>query len=371
MSQLSTRSHSIDTMRGMTLALMIIVNMSISEEKSYAPLLHAVWHGFTLTDLVFPTFLFVVGTSLSFAMEKYQSLGNGAVLKKVFTRTVLIFLCGYCLYWFPFLQIDKAGQWGLIPLEDTRILGVLQRIALSYGLASLIVHFGRTRGAVVFSVSALIGYWWIMSTWGDYSLEGNAAIKLDKLVLGVTHMYRGEGVPFDPEGILGTLPATVNVISGYIAGRFLRTHGTNFEVVAKLLMVGVIAVVIALAWSAVFPLNKKLWTSSYVVCTIGIDLCILAILTYIIDIAAIRKWTGFFEVFGKNTLFIYLLSEVISSVFWIAHVGDKALFDWLYLNGFQWWAGNKNGSLAFAITFMMVCWGVGYVMDKKGIYIKL
>jgi predicted acyltransferase len=371
MSQLSARSHSIDTMRGMTLALMIIVNMSISEEKSYAPLLHAVWHGLTLTDLVFPTFLFVVGTSLSFAMDKYQSVGNAAVLKKVFTRTALIFLCGYCLYWFPFLQVDKAGHWGLIPFENTRILGVLQRIALSYGLASLIIHFGKTRGAVLYSAAALVGYWWILSAWGDYTLEGNAAIKLDKLVLGATHMYKGEGVPFDPEGLLGTIPSVVNVIAGYLAGRFLRTRGTNFEVVAKLLMVGAVAIVVALSWSAVFPLNKKLWTSSYVLCTIGIDLVVLAILTYIIDIASVDKWTGFFEVFGKNTLFIYLLSEVISSVFWIAHVGDKALFDWLYLNGFQWWAGDKNGSLVFALVFMMACWSVGCLMDKNRIYIKL
>jgi predicted acyltransferase len=371
MSQLSARSHAIDTMRGITLALMIIVNMSISEEKSYAPLLHAAWHGLTLTDLVFPTFLFVVGASMSFAMDKYQSLGSAAVLKKVFTRTALIFLCGYCLYWFPFLQADKAGQWGLIPFENTRILGVLQRIALSYGLASLILHFGRARGAIVFSVVALVGYWWIMSAWGDYTLEGNAAIKLDKLVLGVTHMYRGEGVPFDPEGILGTLPSTVNVIAGYLAGLFLRNRGANFEVVAKLLMVGAVAIVIALAWSAVFPINKKLWTSSYVLCAIGIDLCVLAMLTYTIDIASVQKWTGFFEVLGKNTLFIYLLSEVVSSIFWIAHVGDKALFDWLYLNSFQWWAGDKNGSLVFAIVFMMACWCVGYIMDKKHIYIKL
>ena len=267
--------------------------------------------------------------------------------------------------------MDKAGEWGIIPFENTRILGVLQRIALSYGLASLIVHFGKTRGAALYSVAALVGYWWIMLAWGDYTLEGNAAIRLDKLVLGVSHMYRGEGVPFDPEGILGTIPSTVNVIAGYLAGRFLRSRGANFEVVAKLLMVGAVAVVIALAWSGLFPLNKKLWTSSYVVCTIGIDLCVLGVLTYIIDIASVRKWTWFFEVFGKNTLFIYLLSEVGSSIFWIAHVGDKALFDWLYLSGFQWWAGDKNGSLVFALVFMMLCWWAGYVMDRKRIYIKL
>ncbi len=367
----TSRSKSVDTMRGITLTLMIIVNMSISEEKSYAPLLHAVWHGLTLTDLVFPTFLFVVGTSLSFAMDRYQCMGHAAVLKKVFVRSALIFLCGYLLYWFPFFQPDKAGHWGLIPLENTRILGVLQRIALSYCIASLVIHFGKARAAALYSLFALVGYWWIMASFGDFSLEGNAAIKLDKALLGASHMYKGEGVPFDPEGILGTLPSTVNVMAGYFAGRFLRTTGPSYEVVAKLLMAGAVAVVMALVWSAIFPFNKKLWSSSYVVCTVGIDLCVLATLCYVIDIASIRKWTGFFEVFGKNTLFIYLLSEVLSSIFWIAQVGDKALFDWLYANGFQWWAGDKNGSLIFASVFMLVCWSVGYVMDKKRIYIKL
>lgn len=358
-------------MRGMTLALMIIVNMSISEEKSYGPLLHAVWHGLTLTDLVFPTFLFVVGASLSFAMDKYQRMGTTAVLKKVFTRTALIFLCGYLLYWFPFFQMDAHGHWGLLPLENTRILGVLQRIALCYGMASLIIHFGKTRGAAVYSVLALLGYWWIMAAWGDYTLQGNAALAVDKVLLGTSHMYKGEGIPFDPEGALGTLPSVVNVLAGYFAGRFLQLRGSNYEVIAKLLLVGVITITLGLAWSASFPLNKKLWTSSYVLCAIGIDLCVLAVLCYVIDIASVRKWTHFFEVFGRNTLFIYLLAEVLMSVLWIAHVGDKALFDWIYVNGFQWWAGDKNGSLVFAAIFMLACWWVAQVMDRKRIYIKL
>jgi predicted acyltransferase len=371
MVAIPSRAQSIDVMRGMTLALMIIVNMSISEEKSYGPLLHAVWHGLTLTDVVFPTFLFVVGTSLSFAMDKYQRMGTAAVLKKVLTRTALIFLCGYLLYWFPFFQANANGHWGLIPLENTRILGVLQRIALCYGMASLLIHFAKARGAVIYSVLALLGYWWVMAAWGDYTLQGNAALMADKALLGSAHMYKGEGIPFDPEGVLGTFPSVVNVLAGYFAGRFLRASGANYEVVAKLLMLGALAIALALAWSSVFPLNKKLWTSSYVVCTIGIDLCVLAMLSYLIDIACVRRWTGFFEAFGKNTLFIYLFAEVLMSVFWIAHVGDKALFDWLFLSGFQWWAGDKNGALIFAIVFMLGCWWVAHIMDKKGIYIKL
>jgi predicted acyltransferase len=371
MKALAQRSQSIDVMRGLTLALMIIVNMSISEEKSYGPLLHAVWHGLTLTDLVFPSFLFVVGTAMSFTLEKYQSLGNAAVLKKIFTRTVLIFLCGYLLYWFPFFEFDKTGHLALLPLANTRILGVLQRIALGYGFASLILHYGKARGAFAFSAVALLAYWWILWTFGDYTLTGNAALKLDLAVLGESHMYHGEGLAFDPEGLLGTLPAVVNVLAGYFAGRLLRELGPSYEAIAKLMMFGAVCLVVALCWSSVFPFNKKLWTSSYVLCTVGIDLCVLALLVYVIDLRKLRGWTYFFEVFGKNTLFIYLLAEVLMSIGWIAHVGPLALFDWLFNHGFQWWAGDKNGSLVFALVFMLGCWLVGYAMDKKRLYIRL
>jgi predicted acyltransferase len=371
MSTLSQRSQAIDVMRGLTLTLMIVVNMSISEDKSYAPLLHAGWHGLTLTDLVFPSFLFVVGTALSFTLEKYQSLGNAAVLKKIFKRTALIFLCGYLLYWFPFFEFDKAGHLALLPLEKTRILGVLQRIALGYGFASLILHYGKARGAIVFSVVALLGYWWMMYSFGDYTLTGNAALKLDKLMLGDNHMYHGEGIAFDPEGILGTLPAIVNVLAGYFAGRLVREKGASFETIAKLMLVGAVCLGGALSWSGVFPFNKKLWTSSYVLCTIGIDLFVLALLVYVINLRKLHGWTYFFEVFGRNTLFIYLLSEVVQTILWTAHVGNLALFEWIYASGFQWWAGDKPGSFVFAIAFMLACWLVGYAMDKKRIYIKL
>jgi predicted acyltransferase len=372
MNQMQSRFQAIDVMRGFTLATMIVVNMSISDEKSYAQLLHAAWHGLTLTDLVFPTFMFVVGGAMSFTLEKYQRLGDTAVLKKVFGRTAVIFLCGYLLYWFPFFGFDKAGQLGLLPLSDTRIFGVLQRIALGYCFAALILHYGSTRISAAFAAAALFGYWWILSAFGDYSLAGSAEIKLDKLLLGESHMYHGEGVAFDPEGILSTLPAIVNVLAGYYAGRFVRERGRNYETIAKLMMMGALAIVAGLFWSNAFPLNKKLWTSSYVVCTTGIDLCLLAVLVYLVDVRTNRpRWTYFFEVFGRNTLFIYLLSEVVSNIFWLAHVGEQPLFEWLFSRGFESWAGSKNGSLLFALAFMLSCWLVGYAMDRKRIYIKI
>ncbi|MBV8909219.1 MAG: DUF1624 domain-containing protein, partial [Gammaproteobacteria bacterium] len=178
------RFQALDVLRGLTIALMIVVNMQAGPGRSYAPLLHASWNGLTPTDLVFPTFMFVVGTTLSFTLEKYAVLGAPAVLRKVATRTALIFLCGYLLYWFPFFTVDATGHVNLAPLGNTRILGVLQRIALGYGAAALIVYYAGRAGAISFSICALLGYWWLMHSFGDYSLAGSAAIKLDKLVLG-------------------------------------------------------------------------------------------------------------------------------------------------------------------------------------------
>jgi len=368
MTILRQRFQAIDVMRGLTLALMIVVNMSISATKSYAPLLHAVWHGLTLTDVVFPTFMFVVGAALSFTLEGYQRRGNAAVLRKIATRTALIFLCGYLLYWFPYFHFDAGKHLTLAPIAHTRILGVLQRIALGYGCAALIVHYGGRAGIVLYSVAALLGYWWLMHAFGDYSLDGNAELRFDKLVLGASHMYHAA---FDPEGILSTLPAIVNVLAGYLAGRFVRERRPNYEAIAKLMMAGAVCIAIGLAWSSVFPINKQLWTSSYVLCTVGIDLAVLALLIYVIDVCAQRGWTFFFEVFGRNTLFIYLLSEVGHKLLEVLHVGGGNLFDWLYTTAFQSWAGDKPGSLLYALTYMLACWLVAYAMDRRRIYVKL
>ncbi|KXK23310.1 MAG: membrane protein [Bacteroidetes bacterium OLB12] len=358
------RYLSLDVFRGMDVALMIVVN-SLGSTNTYSPLLHADWHGFTLTDLVFPTFLFVVGNAMSFSQEKYEAAGEGSFLTKVLKRTLIIFLLGYLMYWFPFVTQSETGEWVFKPFETTRVFGVLQRIALCYGIASLVIHYFKIKGALLFSVLALILYRVILFEFGDLTMEGNAGTKLDLWLLGPNHLYHGEGVPFDPEGLLSTLPATVNVIAGYVAGLFLQRNGKNYETLAKLLMVGAVLLVMAAWWGLMFPINKKLWTSTYVLHTVGIDLMVLAILVFIIEIAKLNKWTYFFEVFGKNTLFIYLLSEVFVIMMWTLRVGDTSLYNWIYENVFQSWAGDYNGSVLFALWVMLTCWGVGYWMDKK------
>jgi predicted acyltransferase len=367
--QQNQRYLSLDVFRGMDVALMIVVN-SLASSKTYSPLTHAEWHGFTLTDLVFPTFLFVVGNAMSFSQKKYEALGEGAFFGKIIKRTLIIFLLGYLMYWFPFVEPTDTG-WAMKPFSDTRVFGVLQRIALCYFLASVVIHYLKVQGALVFGVVALILYRVLLGAFGDLSVEGNAGTLLDLWLLGPNHLYHGEGVAFDPEGLLSTLPATVNVIAGYVAGLYIQRNGQNYETIAKMLLTGVVLLLLAVWWDLLFPINKKLWTSSYVLLTVGIDLCVLSLLIFIIDIAGKRNWTYFFEVFGRNTLFIYLLSEVFVIAMYVIPVGDGSLSGWIYHNLFQSWAGDLNGSPLFAVCVMLTCWVVGYFMDKRKIYVKV
>jgi predicted acyltransferase len=367
----SNRYLSLDALRGMTVTLMIVVNTPGNEATTFAPLHHAAWNGFTPTDWVFPTFMFVVGNAMSFSLGKYESLGNGPFLKKIFGRTLLIFMLGYLMYWFPFVQQNEAREWVMSPLGHTRIMGVLQRIALGYCFGSLVIHYLKDRGAAIFSVVALVGYYLLMVAFGDFTMEGNAGMPLDKLILGENHMHHGEGIAFEPEGILSTLPSIVNVIAGYFAGRLIQAKGNTYETVAKLMIAGVLLIFAGLCWHPFFPINKKLWTSSYVLYTVGLDLLILPIVLYVVEILRYRKWTYFFEVFGKNTLFIYLLSELGVTLLYFIHSREGSLYHGIYQHVFEPLAGGYMGSLLFALAWMMVCWGVGYAMDRKKIYVKV
>ena len=367
MNKLKNRYLSLDVFRGMDVALMIIVNSPGNGITSFGPLKHAEWHGFTLTDLVFPTFLFVVGNAMSFSMKKYESMGDAAFFKKILKRFSIIFLLGFLMYWFPFFE-----NGDLKPLAETRIFGVLQRIALCYLFASILIYYFKTRTVIIFSAVALIGYHVLLIAFGDLTLLGNAVLKLDKLLIGADHMYHGNGgVAFDPEGLLSTLPAIVNVIAGYLTGKFIQRSGQNYETVAKLLMIAALLVFAGFAWDLIFPFNKKLWTSSFVLLTCGIDILIIAILVYLLDMSKTGKWTYFFEVFGKNTLFIYLVSELlIISLAEISMNGTNA-YNWIADTIFISVAGNYFGSLLFALWIMFSCWLVGYIMDKKSIYVKV
>ncbi len=375
----ATRFLALDVFRGLTVCFMIIVNTPGDGATPFGPFLHANWHGFTPTDLVFPSFLFAVGNAMSFSMEKYRQIGDGAFLRKVLKRTVLIFLLGYLMYWFPFFTIQD-GSFSLKPIGETRIMGVLQRIALCYLFASLFIRYLSTRGVMIASIVLLFGYWLVMLAYGQapdiYGMQTNAGFYLDKFILGENHMYHGEGVAFEPEGLLSTLPSIVNVIIGYYAGVFVKNKGKNYETVARLLLAGSVLILAALVWNSFFPINKKLWSSSFVLLTTGIDLAIIGGLIFLVEILKAgqpeRGWTKFFTIFGKNPLFIYLLSELLAITMYQVNVTRKqSVFSWVNNGFFQRVAPGPVGSLFFAVFFMMVCWSVGYWLDKRKVYIRV
>lgn len=371
----SKRYLSLDVLRGLTIALMLVVNTPGSWGNIYAPFRHAAWHGFTITDLVFPTFLFVVGNAMSFSMRKFENLKNKVLLRKIFTRSALIFLLGTLVTLFPLVARTPGGDFVWKDFSSLRIMGVLERIALCYLIAALAIHYLKARGAAIFGVFLLFFYWGVMYFFGDqpdpYTLEGNAALKFDLLVFSPENLYEGYGIPFDPEGLLSTLPAVVNVILGYLAGLFIQRKGNKGSTVLKLFAAGIVFLVLGLLWDPYFPINKPIWTSSYVLYTTGWDLLLLAVLMGLIELAGYKKWTYFFEVFGKNPLFIYIMAGLVVRTLSIIHINDTTLKGWLYENLFLTWSEGKTASLLFALFYMLMMWLLGYWMDKNKIYIKV
>jgi predicted acyltransferase len=375
----SPRFLALDVFRGMTICFMIIVNTSGNGDTTFAPLMHASWHGFTPTDLVFPSFLFAVGNAMSFVMLKWAGLPQSTVLWKILKRTALIFLLGYLLYWFPFVHHTEENGWELNPISHTRILGVLQRIALCYGIASLMIYYLKPKWVMAITLLILVAYKFILDGYGDLTMVGNAGQKLDIWLMGENHLYHGEGIAFDPEGWLSTLPAIGNVVFGYFAGRYIQQKsrtdgkivlGKTYEGLTHLLLAGVVLIFLAYCWNMSFPVNKKLWTSSFVLLTVGLDLVILSTVIYIVDFLHKTKWTYFFQVFGKNPLFIYLLSEVGITLLWMIPVGDMQLPGWLYQHVFSL-TGAYTGALLYAVCWMLTCWVVGWWMDRKKIYVRV
>ncbi len=371
----SQRFTALDVFRGMTICFMIIVNTPGNWDTTYSPLHHAAWHGFTPTDLVFPSFLFAVGNALSFVMLSWATKSNAYVVGKILKRTFLIFLLGYMMYWFPFFKLDENLNVVAFPVSETRIMGVLQRIALCYGAAALMIHFLKIRTATIIAGVLLIGYWLVLLFLGEegkeFTMTGNIGQKIDLLLLGESHLHHGEGVAFDPEGLFSTLPAIGNVIIGFIAGKLILEKGKTYETLTKLMVAGFALMVIAYFWDLSFPINKKLWTSSFVLHTTGLDCLILASIMYVIDFLHKTRWTAFFESVGKNPLFVYLLSELLAITLNTIHTDrDTSLYQWIYQNIFSH-AGAYVGSFLFAITFMLACWLAGYWLDRKKIYVRV
>lgn len=366
----ATRYVALDVLRGITIVAMITVNNPGSWSHIYAPLRHSAWHGCTPTDLVFPFFLFVVGVSMFFSFSKYGNVLNRASFIRLTKRSILIFAIGLFLNSFP--------QWAK-DFSHLRILGVLQRIAIVYGIASLIVLTAKKKWLPIISAGILLLYWGILFYFGGdapYSLEENATIAFDRSIFGENHLYHGFGIPFDPEGLLSTMPALVTALLGYMAGALIQ-QTEKHKVPPYLLTGGSIGIAAGLLWGIVFPINKPLWTSSYVLYTAGWASIILSILIWLIDIKSFKKWTSFFVVFGMNPLFIFALSGVWAiSIIRIVrfHDSDGTMtnaYSWMYEHIFVPLAGPLNGSLLFALAHVCFFWLIAWVLYRKRIFIKV
>lgn len=363
---------------------MILVNNPGTWSHIYPPLKHAKWHGLTPTDLVFPFFLFAVGNAMAFVIPRLKEKGQAAFWKKIFKRLFLIFGIGLFLNWYPFFRLQdgefvfKAWQNGE---SGVRIMGVLQRIALAYFFASIIIYFTKLRHSILVAIALLVAYWLVVffgNPTAPYSIHGFIGNDIDKAILGIAHMYKGEGMPFDPEGLLSTIPCIAQVILGYWVGAKIITHGkTNSptdNLVAQLFIAAVGLLVIGYVWGLTFPVNKKIWTSSYVLVTTGLATAILATIIYFIEFKDKKLWLSeFFNVFGKNPLFIFALSAFFPKTARLFPLGDGLTFwNWPYKKIFQEIPGSPEfGSLLYALLVILFMWMIAYFMDKKGIYVKV
>lgn len=376
-SRTGNRFVALDIFRGMTIAGMVLVNTPGSWQYVYSPLRHAPWDGVTPTDLVFPFFLFAVGNALAFSMSKYEAIGSGEVLKKIFTRAALIFGIGLLLQLYPFVRWSD-GELVFKSLDNLRIMGVLQRIALAYMGGALIVHFFRPVKALIAGAILLLAYWAILLVFGDLSLEGNAVLKFDRWLLGEDHMYHGyhsailnQNIAFDPEGLLSTIPAVASVIFGFLVGKFLRTKGNSYETVSWLFVAGLSVLFLGLCWGLVFPINKPIWSSSYVLYTTGLATVILSMIIFVTDLKGQRSWSHPFVLFGRNPLLLYILSGVIVKTYGLVLIDDTNAYGALYRYVFQPVGGNYFGSLLFALFHVMIILAVGWWLDRKKIYFRV
>lgn len=364
-----SRLLSLDIFRGITIAFMIIVNNPGSWKYVYPPLRHAKWDGCTPTDLVFPAFLFIVGVSMWFSMGKYGYELNRKSIIKILYRTIVIFAAGFLLQLFPFFGKD---------MSTVRIMGVLQRIALAYGFGALACLLVKRDYLWILLIVILGGYYGLLALFGGpdpFSLEGNLVLRIDRLILGDSHLYNGFGIPFDPEGLLSTIPATGTVILGFLSAVLVGKGSANGVNSLKLVIYGIASIVAGMLFSRLFPINKPLWSSSYVLYSGGISMIILASLYLVIDVLGVKFWTGFFRVFGVNALFIYILAGLWVKILLMIKVGSGeevvTLYAWIYNNLCVPLFGHLNGSLAFAILQVLILWIPGYLLYRKKIFIKV
>ncbi|MEP6570194.1 MAG: heparan-alpha-glucosaminide N-acetyltransferase domain-containing protein [Acidobacteriota bacterium] len=373
----SDRLISLDVFRGITIAGMVLVNNPGTWSSIYWPLEHAEWNGWTPTDLIFPFFLFIVGVAIPLAFGRRIESGGSMrdLYWKVIKRTLIIFALG------EFLAIPISPEHSpYIHFDTIRIPGVLQRIAVCYLFAAIIFLKTKVRTQVIIAVALLVIYWLLMTrlhapgfVTGDLSKEGSVASFVDRTVFG-PHIWR-QGKVYDPEGILSTIPAIATTLFGVLTGRWLRSDKSPHEKVAGMFVVGACCVVIGWCWNPFFPINKSLWTSSYVFFTGGLALEFLALCFWLIDNKKYQLWARPFVVFGVNAIALFVGTGVMARLMGLIKLpwGDRqiSLQGWIFQKLFLPWAAPINASLTFAICFILLWLGLMWVLYSRKIFIKV
>ncbi len=361
------RLLSLDVFRGLTIAFMILVNCPGDWGSVYGPLLHADWHGCTPTDLVFPFFLFIVGIAIAYSLERRKAEGadRRKIYRKIISRTLWIIGIG--------LLLNGAFKFDL---ATWRIPGVLTRIGLVYGVCALMYMVTTTRQQFWIALGCLLGYWGLMTLipvpgQGYASLEMGKDLGawLDRTLLG-GHLW-SQAKTWDPEGLLSTLPALGSCIAGILAGTWIRKQVEAFEKWTAVFAIGVVLVVVGLLWGEIFPMNKKIWTSSYVLYHSGWALLTLGTIWWLVDVKRYKWWIKPFIWFGMNPLFIYILHSVIVKIMFAINIDGGTTYSWIYKNAFLSWLSPNNASLAFALMHVGINLLVAWVLYKRKIFIKV
>lgn len=373
MKSTSKRLLSLDILRGITISGMILVNNPGSWQYVYAPLKHAEWNGLTPTDLVYPFFMFIMGVAIYLSLHKFNK-NDAYIWTKVARRTILLFGVGLALCCFSMLCQEEFA-WGKV-----RIMGVMQRLALAYAGGSILTLIASPKHYLSIAGGILIAYIVILQCFNGYAQDGSNLISIiDVQLLGASHLITQTSTsgsfPFEPEGLLSTLPCWAHVLIGSYIGYLIVQLNDHKEKVRKIALAGIVLLFCGFLLQYLDPINKKLWTSSYTLVTSGAASLLLALLIEIIDVYGKKRWTHFFEAFGVNPLFMYCVAWIVSSLFSIPFIPWNEEYisvkGELYNHIFLPIVGDYLASLIYAILFIGLIWCIGYPLYRKHIYIKL
>ncbi len=389
--QKGSRLLALDIMRGITIAGMILVNNAGTWHRAYEPLRHAAWNGLTPTDLVFPFFMFIMGVSSYMSLRKTDFRFDRPTVFKILRRTLVIFLIGIGLAWLSgFMYGYFSGTMTLGEAADSwdrlRIMGVLQRLALGYGGGALIAITVRRSWLPWVAAGLIVAYAVIITVGNGYEhSEQNVIGIVDRALFGKSHVYVDRAIPddplrLDPEGLLGTIPSVAHVLIGFMCGGLLCGAADRQRQLNRLFIVGAVLTLAGLLLSYALPLNKKIWSPTFVLTTCGLASTLLALLIWIIDVRGWKRWTGFFHAFGINPLYLYVQSQVLAYIFGAVQINTGLAPEGVTnLKGVIYYAildplsdgDARLASLVWALLFVVLNWLPGYYLQRRSIYIKI